>query len=250
MTQPPDSLGDRLKIGVVVPSTNTIVQPEIARFQIPGVTCHIGRIPIVQKDISGAKAYKEHIERMRSGIKGAIDSVLDCAPQHIIMSVALEAFWNGVEGAHALEQDLSDHAKVTVTIGSSAVRDALRAFGAKSIAVLTPHLPAGDEQIQAYLEQSDFKVARLTGLKCKSPFAIAQVPQQVVRETLMALDGDDVDALVQLGTNLAGGAVAVELEQKLGKPVIAINPATFWHAVRHNGITDKVKDLGLLFEQH
>ena len=250
MTQIPDSLGERLKIGVVVPSTNTIVQPEIARFQIPGVTCHTGRIPIVQKDISGAQAYMEHIELMRAGIKGAIDSVLDCGPQHIIMSVALEAFWDGVTGAEALEKDLSDHAKTGVTIGSSAVRDALRAFGAKAVGILTPHLPAGDEQIRTYMEQSDFNVVRLKGLECKSPFAIAQVQQADIKAALKAIDGDDVDALVQLGTNLAGAAVAVELEKELGKPVITINPATFWHAVRHNGIDDKVEGLGLLFEQH
>lgn len=250
MPTPPDSLGERLKIGVVVPSTNTIVQPEIARYQLPGVTCHTGRIPIIQKDISGADAYLEHIQRMRAGIKGAIDSVLDVAPGHIIMSVALEAFWDGAQGAANLEADLADHAKTGVTIGSTAVRDGLRAFGAKSIAVLTPHLPAGDEQIQTYMEQSDFKVVRLNGLKCKSPFAIAQVQQSTIRDELLALDGDDVDALVQLGTNLAGGAVAVEIERQIGKPVVAINPATFWHAVRQNGITDKVEGRGLLFEQH
>ena len=36
----------------------------------------------------------------------------------------------------------------------------------------------------------------------------------------------------------------------LGKPVIAINTATYWHALRAQGITDKVAGLGNLLECH
>jgi maleate isomerase len=250
MTDKPDVLGGRLKIGVVVPSTNTVVQPEIARFQLPGITCHTGRIPTVQKDISGAKDYLDHIALMRAGIKGAISSVLDCGPGHIIMSVALEAFWDGVEGAASLQADLSDHAGCGVTIGSSAVRAALEAFGAKNVAVLTPHLPAGNEHIKTYLEEAGFNVLRLKGLDCKSPFAIARVSEAEIKENLLALNGEDVDALVQLGTNLAGGAVSVEVEQAISKPVIAINPATYWHALRQNGIKDRLAGHGELMARH
>lgn len=249
MSEQPDVLGWRLKIGVVVPSTNTVVQPEIARFQVPGITCHTGRIPTVQKDISGAQAYLDHIARMRAGIKDAISSVRDCGPDHIIMSVALEAFWDGVAGARKLEEELADHAGCGVTIGSSAVRAALEAFGAKTIAVLTPHLPAGDEQIRTYLDQAGFAVKRLKGLECKSPFAIARVSQATIKEELLALDGDDADALVQLGTNLAGGAVSVEVEDVVSKPVIAINPATYWHALRQNGIEDRIDGQGRLLSE-
>jgi hypothetical protein len=35
----------------------------------------------------------------------------------------------------------------------------------------------------------------------------------------------------------------------LGKPVIAINTATYWHALRQNGITDKMQGFGRLLEE-
>ena len=41
-----DRLGYRLKLGVVIPSTNSIVQPETDAMRPPGVTNHIGRIHI------------------------------------------------------------------------------------------------------------------------------------------------------------------------------------------------------------
>lgn len=62
------------------------------------------------------------------------------------------------------------------------------------------------------------------------------------------LDGDDVDALVQVGTNLSAAVLVPELEKAHGKPVIAINTATYWHALRALGIKDKIAGFGQLLE--
>lgn len=250
MDRKTDTLGWRLKIGLVIPSTNTTAQPEIDALRIPGVTLHTGRIPIQQKKIAGDAAYLEHVAAMRNGIKKASDEVLTCGPDHLIMGVALEAFWGGAVGAADLEERLSEDSKVPVTIGSTAMRDAAQTFRVERLAILTPHMPKGDHEIVAYFEQSGFEVKRIKGLSCNSPRAIAQVPTNVIEESLRALDGDDVDAILQLGTNLAGSAVAANLEPQLGKPVIAINPACYWHALRANKITDQISGHGRLLEEH
>ena len=39
----PDVVGYRAKIGVIVPSTNTVVEHDFARVRPPGVTFHSGR---------------------------------------------------------------------------------------------------------------------------------------------------------------------------------------------------------------
>ena len=59
----------------------------------------------------------------------------------------------------------------------------------------------------------------------------------------------DVDAIVQVGTNLSMVDVAARHEERLGKPVIAINTATYWHALRTMGFKDKVEGLGRLLSQ-
>ncbi len=69
------------------------------------------------------------------------------------------------------------------------------------------------------------------------------------RDALRKLDGDDVDALVQVGTNLSMTRLAAAAELWLGKPVIAINTATYWHALRANGIKDRVAGFGRLLEE-
>jgi maleate isomerase len=63
---------------------------------------------------------------------------------------------------------------------------------------------------------------------------------------VLALDGDDVDAIVQVGTNLSMIRFAAAAEMFLCKPVIAINAATYWNALRSNGITDRKEGYGRL----
>jgi maleate isomerase len=70
------------------------------------------------------------------------------------------------------------------------------------------------------------------------------------RQTLQKLDGDDVDAIVQVGTNLSMIRLAAAAELFLGKPVIAINTATYWHALRTCGIQDRMAGYGSLLEFH
>ena len=60
---------------------------------------------------------------------------------------------------------------------------------------------------------------------------------------------DHYDAIVQVGTNLSMVRLAAAAEMWLGKPVIAINTATYWHALRANGIPDKIEGLGRLLEE-
>ena len=134
-------------------------------------------------------------------------------------------------------------------MGSTAAVRALQAFSAKRIAVLTPHQPAGDEIVRSYLEDAGFDVVRLKGLRCPSPRMIAHTSAEEIRSSLLELNGDDVDALLQVGTNLAGGAIAAEAERWFAKPVLSMNVITYWDALRRLGIEDRIQGMGRIFEE-
>src|SRR5207245_10707273 len=88
-------------------------------------------------------------------------------------------------------------------------------------------------------------------LVCKSWTGIAEVTIDLLRDKLIELNGDgrDTDAIIQVGTNLSMVRLAAAAELWLGKPVIAINTATYWHALRQNGIADRISGLGRLLEE-
>ncbi len=243
-----DQLGYRGRIAIVVPSTNTSCQPECEMLRPRGVTNHLARISIKERPLTTEQAFMEHVQAMRDGMRTAIDQVMTCQPTHVIMGVALEAFWGGVAAADELQRELVERAGVGVSMGSTATVTALRRLGAKSIAVLTPHQPRGDEQVRRYFEEAGFTIPRLIGLKCPSPVQIAHTTRRQVIDALRSLDGSDVDAVVQVGTNLAAINTCAEAERWFGKPVLAINAITYWDALRRSGIDDRVAGYGLTLE--
>jgi len=245
-----DALGYRIKIGIVVPSTNTIVGPECEPLRPRGVTNHVARLTLKQRPIEASEqGFLAHVQEMREGIGPAIDQVMTCAPDHVIMGVAIEAFNGGVAGADALQKALSERAGVGVSMGSTAGVAALRRFGAKRIAVLTPHQPKGDAIVHTDLTEAGFDIVRLIGMKCASPFAIAEVQAPELRRVLRELDSPDADAILQVGTNLANAAIAAEAERWLEKPVLSMNVVTYWDALRRIGIEDRVYGWGRILEE-
>ncbi len=245
-----DALAFRKKIGIVVPSTNTIVGPECEALRPRGVTNHVARLTLKPQAIqANDQGFLAHVQAMRDGIGPAIDQVMTCSPDHVIMGVAIEAFTGGVAGGDALQKELETRAGVGVSMGSTAGVAALHKFGAKRIAVLTPHQPKGDETVSTYLLEAGFDIVRLVGLKCASPLAIAEVQPAQLRKILSEINGDDIDAILQVGTNLANAAVAAEAERWLNKPVLAMNVVTYWDALRRCGIDDRVYGCGRILEE-
>ena len=178
--------------------------------------------------------------------------VLTCSPEYVVLGMSAVTFSGGAAGADAFQAKVERESGVGVSIGSHSCTAALKAYGGiKRIAFLSPYYPVANKEVARYFTDSGFAVIRDLYLECKSWTAIAEVPTDVLREKLIELNGDagDVDAIIQVGTNLSMVRLAAAAEMWLGKPIIAINTATYWHALRQNGILDKIPGLGRLLEE-
>ena len=247
----PDALGWRKKFGVIAPSTNTVVQPEFDMMRPDGVTNHFARIHIPNDPLDGDADFEKLIERVRDQIMQAVDRVMTCEPDHLVMGMSSETFWGGLEGSERLKERIAVRAGVGVTMGSDASRQALACYGPiRRIAVVTPYMPVADREVERFFGDCGFEVVRLKGLRCRSPVLIAHVGERELRDAMRELDGPDVDAIVQVGTNLAMARLAATAEFWLDKPVLAINTATYWWALRQNGIADRIDGFGPLLRDH
>ena len=138
-----------------------------------------------------------------------------------------------------------------LTTGANAVIEALDRLGdVKKISVLTPYQPIGDENVVKFFSESGYDIGEVYGLRCENTTdAIAGTPFSDVFEAVQKIDRGDVDAIVQVGTNLSTSDVFPTIEKMLGKPVVPINIATAWHALRDCGVDDRFDGMGRLFEE-
>jgi maleate isomerase len=245
-----DALGWRKKFGVIAPSTNTIVEPDFNDMRVPGVTSHTGRIHIRNQDLSSDANFLGLLDQIREEIGHAIARVMTAEPDYMVMGMSAETFWDGLEGNRKFVGRVRELSGLQVATGAEACERALEIFKAKRIGVVTPYQPIGDKNVVRFFGDLGFEVKRIKGLKCPTAVAIAHVTEATLRESLLEVNGDDVDALVQVGTNLSMVRLADEAERWLGKPVIAINAATWWLALRNNGIKDKLQGFGSLLRDH
>jgi maleate isomerase len=242
----PDALGYRKKFGVLIPSTNTSVQPEFDEMRPRGVTNHISRIVIPDDPCESDADFSRVMDLIAGAQMAAVDAVMTCRPDHMVLGISSETFWNGLDASRRMREEIASRSGLAVSMASEACVKALQLYKAKRIAILTPYWPIGDQRVRTFFSEAGFDIKRMKGLCCRSPMLIAHVQPDELRRATLELDGDDIDAIVQCGTNLAFARQAAGLEQELKKPVIAVNTAIYWHALRACGVEDRSEGWGSL----
>ena len=246
-----DRLGYRRKFGVLGPSTNTIVQPEFDDMRPTGVTNHYSRIVVQNANAISDETFLAGTMEISENTADAVNGVLTCAPDYLVMGMSAVTFYGGAEGGAKWKKMVEDISGLKISVGSESLVAAAKAYGGiKKVAVVSPYYPVANTEVARYLGDHGIDVVRDICLRCPSWTAIAEVPSNKLDDAMDELNGDDVDALIQVGTNLCMARQAADIEARFEKPVIAINTATYWHALRANNIEDQMSGFGSLLEKH
>lgn len=248
-----DILGWRMKFGVVTPSTNTVVQPEYDDLRPEGVTNHISRMHIPDDPVQSDEDFNELIRRIDVALEASIDRVMTCHPDHLILGISAESIWGGgLEPSRRIAERVKQRSGgMSVTQAADAIPAAFKAYGVKKrISLITPYYPVAEKHLAEFIRAVGYEPVRMVHLSRPGPVAIGHTTLDALRDAVLQVNSDDVEAVLQFGANLPMGKLAGELEAELGKPVIAVNTATYWHALRSNGVNDKIEGRGLLMSKY
>lgn len=246
-----DALATRAKVGVVVPATNTVVQPEMESMRPAGVTNHVTRMRLPPRPYDDPNEYKKALETEVGELEEALALLTVCEPHVIAHGHSIHSFRGDGERALAEEKRLEALCGVPFVTPSRAVLAGLEAIGRpRRIAILTPYWPAADEMISHFFRACGYDVVAAAGLKSTGPTAVARFTREQILAGFDAVDRPSADALIHVGTNLPVTALTPEIEKRHGKPLIGVNVAAYWHALRRIGIRDPLPGTGLLGEKH
>lgn len=237
----PDLLGYRAKIGVVIPSTNTTMEPELHSMAPPGVTFHTGRLYLAQSSVRSP----EEAQKAAAAFRGA----LEIAIRDVMTAEAL-SFMGGMAGSERFEESLKNLTSVPITTASAATTAALRLYGIRRIGILSPHPAMFDEHYTRFFVELGYEVAKLHRIECPTTLAIAMVDERTIRAAMRDLIDAGSEAILQVGTDLVMTRLADEAERWLGRPVLAVNAAMLWHALRAREIQDRLLGLGSILRMH
>ena len=156
-------IGERARIGIAIPSTNIAVEYDCQRIIPEGVTWHFGRFYIEVRDLSDNETFLKFVEAIQDTIPLSMRDLVTAEITYAMMGISAETFWGGKAGNDAFQQRIREiiGPDMGLTTGANAADAALKAFGIKNIAVLTPYQPVADEQVRQFFSESGYEIKRL-----------------------------------------------------------------------------------------
>ena len=237
--------GYRGKIGLIVPSTNTINEPEFYRMAPRGVSIHTGRIKLLGKATTESyHAMADETARAASELATAeVDVVVwGCTSGSVIVP------------REKLEAAMTEQAGVPSVTTFGSVLAALTTMGAKRISMGTPYVDFVNEEEARLVEKEGIEVVSWYGLRLgetqEERRGIGRVPPESLSRLVRYIDRPEAEVVFLSCTNLATVEKIAELEAEIGKPVITSNQATFWNAMRTMGLRDRIEGYGSLLAEY
>src|SRR5690349_16818529 len=216
-----------LAVGLMVPSNNTTMEPELLAWLPEGSSCRTLRIPRGAGTLTPADL-PEYVDRALTLAAEFADEELDL----IVYGCTAAGFMGGpMRDAHVA----SELTKITgrrVITTASAMAAVLEHLGARKIAVITPYLDVVNERIRAYLAESRISVEILSTFNARTVEELAAIKPKEIVERARDVMQPGLDAMFIACSQLPTRGILMELERELGIPVWSSIRATAWQAER------------------
>jgi len=240
-----DGDGRRARIGIVVPSVNTVMEPWANRIVPEGVSLHFSRMYIPAETTAASL-----IEMDRTDGKSALRQLSSIFPHVVAYGCTASSIVQGLAYDAHLRAEIAEGYAVPATTAAHAIISALHAVGAKCISIVSPYPAKIDEAEHHYFSDAGFEVLGGAFLGIVDGFRLAEPSPETLFDLGKRGMDPKADALVVSCLNTRSHTVIDRLEQALGKPVVTSTQATLWHALRLAGISDPIEGYGELMRAH
>ena len=210
----------RARIGLLLPSSNTVMEPDLRGALAGRAEVHTARM-----HLPDPVTREGELEMLDNWAEPATRSLAMTRPQLVVLGCTSAGALRGAAAELALRERLGELAGAPVLGILTTVDDALRALGAERISLLTPYVPALTAPIVDHLLAAGFDVLRATGMEIADNAAVGKLtPDEIVSAATGAL-APGSEALAIACTNLRALEARPEIEAGLGVPVVTVNSA-------------------------
>jgi maleate isomerase len=240
--------GPALRLGVLTPSSNTVLEPQTLRLVRPlgnRLSVHFARFQVtaISDDPGSREQFSEAalLEAARLLADARVDAIL---------WAGTSGAWVGLDADHALVAAIRSSVGVPSTTSTLALLDALGDLAARRYGLVVPYVESIVDAIERTLAAEGYACIARSFDSMTVNWDFAGIPATTVSTRVREVARAQPDAIVIHCTNLRGAEVAEQLETELQIPVLDSVVVGLWGSLRSLGLEVPQAGFGRLANLH
>lgn len=206
------------RIGLLVPSSNSVMEVDFYRNLPPNMTAHVARMYLAETTVKGES------EMLDVHFPKALEDLITVKPDVIVFGCTSAGALRGNAYEEGLIKKIEELGQCPGVSIIKCARDAMQKLGVKKIAVITPYIDELNKRVKKSIEDDGVEVVSIDGFGIDVNFMLAAVtPEEIFKFAKERLAGTKADGLFMSCTNFRAMEVYKQLEKELGIPVITSN---------------------------
>jgi maleate isomerase len=235
---------DSIRIGLLLPSSNTTQEREFTRILPDVVSLHVARLPLRSVDPASTARVVEDIETESQ-------KLADADVDAIVLAATAPSSRNGLGYDRDLIKRIETASGRKATTASTALIQALTSLEARRIVVAGPWSEATNATSAAFIAASGFTtVLAHKAIGLVNNLDIGLLDEQSAYDLGAAIDRADADAVMLACGNWMTLGIVDKLEAVIGKPVLTTNQVSLWAVLRLAGYHRPVPGWGRLTREY
>ncbi len=229
MIHPPRRWHPTHRIGLLSPSANPAVEPEVRHLLPPQAALHVARLPVMP-GTTLEQRNAAYLDAAEKGLAGFGALALDV----VIVGVTGPSYALPPAEDQALQERLSAQAGRPVLLASRAIADAVAALGRRRVLLFSPYPGWLTERAERYWAAAGFEIVE--SFKVSDSFRAYDLSPEEVADGLARLAPPPDCAVLISGTGAATLDAMEWRQAALGVPVLSSNLACAFAACRRLGL--------------
>jgi maleate isomerase len=236
---------ETVRLGVIVPSVNIVVEEWYPRVVPDGVSVHFARMLIAD----GSSPEKIIAMDREDGLR-AIGQIASCRPHAVAYGCTASSILQGHAFDERLRSEIRHIAGVPATTAADSIFAACGALGLRRVTVISPYAEAIDAAEHRFFAEGGIETVAGAHLGITDGFRLAKPEPDAILDLALGAWDPQSDGLIAACLNFRSHPIIDALEARIGKPVVTSTQAVLWHLLRLAGVGTPIRGFGRLLREH
>lgn len=238
---------DRGRIGVLVPFTNTNLEPDLMMMRPPGTTLHFQRLG--GYDVDEIPASGQMAGLGASDITHDLQMIAGVRPDVVLYGCTSATLTHGPAFDADLAKRIRENSGASCFTAAGALVSALKVLGIAKAGFSSPYVGEINDQATDFLQSNGIEIVKRADIgRPLSNYGQGELTPQEVFELACKADDRDAEAIILSCTDMRSAEAVSTIEKALGKPVVTSNQALVFCTLRTLGIPRHDRLPGRLFD--